>query len=148
MEIIVGDIPGKALFYKEYGDERFEVKIQLKDGRIIDPMYGYRPNSQEEKFEVERYFEDLLPYVNDVKIKRLLIENLIMDAHLDIDAYMEELSTASSEELAKTWEPRDPSKWWTMLYPTRGELLKGNMNEVQRSLKRYEQMLRELLHDK
>lgn len=71
-----------------------------------------------------------------------------MDARLDIDAYMEELSTASSEELAKTWEPRAPSKWWTMLYPTRGELLQGNMKEVQRSLKRYEQMLRELLHDK
>ncbi len=103
---------------------------------------------EKKQFEVERYFESLLPYVIDAKIKVILIENLLNDAKFELLAYDEELGKASSKELEKTWEPRDPAKWWTMLYPTRQEILQGNKIETIRNMKRYEQMLEELLRNK
>ncbi|WP_274649012.1 hypothetical protein [Paenibacillus humicola] len=148
MEIIVGGIPGKALFYKDYGDDQFEVKLQVDNGKILDPIYCYGLNMEKKQFEVERYFESLLPYVIDAKIKVILIENLLNDAKFELLAYDEELGKASSKELEKTWEPRDPAKWWTMLYPTRQEILQGNKIETIRNMKRYEQMLEELLRNK
>lgn len=147
MEIVVDSIPGGALFYEEYADDLFKVKIYLEDHKIVGPIHSYGPNSEEEEFEVERYFSSLLPYVHDGWVRRILLENLIVDARLELVAYDEELNTASPEELAKIWEPRDRSKWWTLLYLTKREVLQYSQYEAQRKLHKYEKMLNELSND-
>ncbi|MDU4694239.1 MAG: hypothetical protein E6Y08_00360 [Paenibacillus sp.] len=144
MEISAKSIPGGALFYEEYTDDLFEVKIYLEDQKIVGPIYGYGPNSEQKEFEVERHFSSLLPYVHDVRVKRILLENLIADARIELDAYDEGLNTASPEDLAKIWEPRDRNKWWTLLYLTKKEVLQYSMYESQRNLDKYEKMLKEL----
>ena len=147
MEIVVDSIPGGALFHDEYADDLFKVRINLEDHKIIGPMYCYGPNSEEKEFEVERYFSSLLPYVNDVSVKRILLENLIVDARLELDAYDEELNTATPEELAIIWEPRDRGKWWTLLYLSKREVLQYSKYEAQRNLNKYEKMLNEISCD-
>ncbi|GJM78306.1 hypothetical protein HMSSN139_08020 [Paenibacillus sp. HMSSN-139] len=147
MEIIVDSIPGGALLYGEYADDLFKVKINLEDQKIVTPIYGYGPNSEDQEFEVERHFSSVLPYVHDVRIKRILLENLIVDARLELYAYDEEMNTASPEELAKVWEPRDTNRWWTLLYLTKREVLQYSKYEAQRNLNKYVKMLNELLCD-
>ncbi|MGP0585395.1 hypothetical protein [Paenibacillus timonensis] len=147
MEIIVDSVPGGALFYEEYADDLFKVKIYLEDQKIVGPIYGYGPNSDETSIEVERHCSSLLPYVHDVRIKRILLENLIVDARIELDAYDEELNTASPEELALIWEPRDRSKWWTLLYLSKREVLQYSKYEAQRNLNKYEKMLNDLPSD-
>jgi hypothetical protein len=147
MEIVVESIPGGALFYDEYADDLFKVKIYLEGQKIVVPIYGYGPNSEDQEFEVERHINHLLPYVHDVRVKRILLENLIVDARLELDAYDEELHTASPEELAIIWEPRDRSKWWTLLYLSKREVLQYSKYEAQRNLNQYEKMLNDLPSD-
>ncbi|MCH1638939.1 hypothetical protein MJ257_02370 [Paenibacillus timonensis] len=147
MEIVVDSIPGRALFYDEYADDLFKVKIYLEGQRIVVPIYGYGPNPEETELEVERHINHLLPYVHDVRVKRILLENLIVDARLELDAYDEELNTACPEELAIIWEPRDRSKWWTLLYLSKREVLQYSKYEAQRNLNQYEKMLNDLPSD-
>lgn len=147
MEIVVDSIPGGALFYDEYADDLFKVKIYLEGQKIVGPIYGYGPNSEDQEFEVERHINHLLPYVHDVRVKRILLENLIVDARLELDAYDEELNTASPEELAIIWEPRDRGKWWTLLYLSKREVLQYSKYEAQRNLNKYEKMLNDLPSD-
>ncbi|MBM6995763.1 hypothetical protein IM700_008795 [Paenibacillus sp. DXFW5] len=147
MEIVVDFIPGGALFYEEYADDLFKVKIYLEDQKIVAPIYGYGPNSEDQEFEVERNINHLLPYVHDVRVKRILLENLIVDARLELDAYDEELNSASPEELTLIWEPRDRSKWWTLLYLSKREVLQYSKYEAQRNLNKYEKMLNDLPSD-
>lgn len=144
MEITIDSIPGGAIFYDEYADDLFKVKIYLEGQKIVGPIYGYGPNSEEKELEVERHINHLLPYVHDVWVKRVLLENLIVDARLELDAYDEELNTASPVELAIIWEPRDRSKWWTLLYLSKREVLQYSKYEAQRNLNKYEKMLSEL----
>ncbi|MNO69541.1 hypothetical protein D3C76_603970 [compost metagenome] len=123
------------------------MKIYLEDQKIVGPIYGYGPNSDETSFEVERHYGSLLPYVHDVRVKRILLENLIVDTRIELDAYDEELNTARPEELAIIWEPRDRSKWWTLLYLSKREVLQYSKYEAQKNLNKYEKMLNDLLSD-
>ncbi|CAM4243535.1 hypothetical protein U9M73_19100 [Paenibacillus phoenicis] len=147
MEIILESIPGGALFFDEYINDWFKVKFYLEDQKIVSPIYAYGPNSEGKEFKTELYFSSLLPYVDDVRIKRILLENLISDARFELNFYEQELNTATPEELAKIWEPRDKSKWWTLLYLTKREVLHYSKYDAQRKLHKYEKMLNELSND-
>ncbi|MCT2196123.1 hypothetical protein M3G15_13340 [Paenibacillus sp. p3-SID1389] len=147
MEIILESIPGGALFFDEYITDLFKVRFYLEDQKIVSPIYAYGPNSEGKEFKTELCLSSLLPYVDEVRIKRILLEILISDTRLELNSYEQELNTASSEELTKIWEPRDKSKWWTLLYLTKREVLHYSKYDAQRKLHKYEKMLSELLDE-
>ncbi|WP_438447097.1 hypothetical protein [Gorillibacterium sp. sgz5001074] len=142
----IRDIPGRALFYdsKETREGLYEVYVETENGIINDEIKCRLQDSVDGLIEVERYFSHLVEHVSDLSIKRLILENLIRDCQMEISAYGNEIATSSPEELERTWGPRDPKNWRTMLYPTRLELLEGNMKNTIRELKECQKMLDEL----
>ena len=145
MKILVTGIPPAALFYNNTREGLFEVFLEFfENGCVKDPV-NCRPQDSEDKLEdIGKYYGTLLPYVDDIVVKRLLIESMIIDAKIDIQLYIDAINNSTPEELGKKWGDPDPTNWLTLLYPTRLKLYQDNMRNVEEELRKYEAMLLEL----
>src|SRR5690606_34026055 len=125
-------------------DGLFIVFLEMENGCVKDPITCLRQNSSGDKEFMEKYYEDMLPYIDDVVIKRLLIESMIIDTKITIERYIDAINDATPEELNRKIGEIDPTKWWTSLYPTRLELYTEHIFSEKRALKKYLEMLKEL----
>lgn len=143
MRIVLRDIPSSALFYSEK-DGSYTVFLEMENGCVKDPITCLRQNSNGDKEFMEKYYEDMLPYIDDVVIKRLLIESMIIDTKIAIEHYIDAINDATPEELNRKIGEIDPTKWWTSLYPTRLELYTEHISNEKKALKKYKEMLNKL----
>jgi hypothetical protein len=141
MKIVLKDIPSSALFYNFMEDELCTVFLEIEDGCVKEPVTCCFQKNNEEIESVDKYYEELLPYIEEEKIKRILIESMIIDTKITINHYKDKINKSSPEELElKLGEP-DPSKWWTMFYPTRFEIFHEHICDEEKALRKYEKML-------
>jgi hypothetical protein len=83
MKIILRNIPAAGLFYNDEREEVFDVYLEFEDGCVKDPVFCRSHDSDDQLEEADRYYAELLPYIDEVAVKRLLIESLIIDAKRD-----------------------------------------------------------------
>jgi len=144
MKIVLRNIPSRALFYNCTEEELYNVYLEFTNGWLIDPVTCSSQQSIEKVVDTERYYEELLPYVDDIFIKRILVESMIIDAETSINYYKDAITNSTPEELERKLGDPDSSKWWTWNYPTRLEIYQSNIYSEEEDLRRYNNMLVEL----
>lgn len=139
MDIMIRDIPAKALFFHSDSNEYYDVFIHIEHGWPSAPRYCRR-DGDEQIIEVERYDFEFIQYIKNRTLKRYFVEKMIMDAENEIQLYEKEIQHCPIIQLAQRWGEVDKDKWWTQLYPTRFELLRLNKQRALKRLKRYEKL--------
>ncbi|MCI3921337.1 hypothetical protein MO973_24525 [Paenibacillus sp. TRM 82003] len=142
IRIIIKDIPSRSLFYNDSSEDLYSVTLLLENGCVKDPVTCFSQQLVDNEEVVEKYYEELLPYIKDNDIKRLLILSIIEDTRQTINHYAKKISDSTPEELNSRLGNPDQLKWWTMAYPTRLEVYQEHIYNEKQSLKRYEDMLK------
>ncbi|MBE1444843.1 hypothetical protein [Paenibacillus sp. OAS669] len=144
LKYFISKIPLQAI--EKYIDiepnaEFFDLLITIKaDG--TGSYVLYRPHGETGPYkELDIWYGSLLEYIENIDILKSLLLHLINDTRRDIRIYEEQLLGLPEKELAKRWVHRSLTPYYTVSVPSRGEMLRRDIAEEKKDLRKYERML-------